>query len=904
MRRLMPARFLIRAATVAVLACALAGAPGVVVATAEPSNALFLVGGSPNFPRQVNATASTSTWSVLSGTDQSLVSLRVTIGTATPWSLHFGAPTGDVLGTGDYLNAAASAASGIPRLDVFGGDGFGCSGVAGSFNVAELARDGTGVLSAFAADFNLRCTNFTSSPERFLSGAVRYQSTVGWHGWSGAPTSISFPDQAPGTTGSASFVSLTNVGSLPVDFEATVSGIAQPEFVINDVNDCLDVPVDAGESCELGVAYAPWRVGSSPATLKITRQGVQGILPVALSGTGKDPTTTQLVIHSDAMWPWPGASVQAFVTPWVIGNVTFNDADTGFELESQAVGSQQASFPFFLPLAPGERNLIAHYTPNSGPTGLAFPSDSDVVHTTVLIATETTLSATGWVDMGESIELYATVKSPGSFRLTNGTLSIVDLVTNETITSVPVTDDYPEARAVIRLFEPGLFHKFEARYSGYGQFAPSVGQAEVSVTAVTAVSADASDTSVDAGSQVTIEGDVIAPVGQQPSAGTLEISTEEDGVIDSEPVTAGDHHIATTVTVPAGTNRYDITYRGNSSFLNSTASVVVEAVQADSVAPSGTVSINAGAQWTKSRQVTLRLTASDPVPGTGIAGMQFSLSGPTGAWTASEPYSTTKTLNLTGNDGMKTVHVRFVDGAGNSRVASDTIVLDTAAPLTPPTDTAFTVGSQIGTSQVPVRVSYSTTDATSGLAFYALSQSTNGGSSWTPISLPTSLTDSVVRNLTPGSSQYRFRASATDEAGNVSSQGLSSTTLLSRLQESSSSIAYTGTWATKSASKASGGKYRVATGNSSAFVNFTGSDIGLVMRLGPNCGKAAIYLDGVATPVATIDLYSASVGWRRVVQSISLPTSGPHRLEVRALGTKSAKSTGTQVGLDAVVILK
>ena len=69
-----------------------------------------------------------------------------------------------------------------------------------------------------------------------------------------------------------------------------------------------------------------------------------------------------------------------------------------------------------------------------------------------------------------------------------------------------------------------------------------------------------------------------------------------------------------------------------------------------------------------------------------------------------------------------------------------------------------------------------------------------------------------------------------------------------------------------------------------------------------NRGKAEVYLDGVK--VATVDLYASSGQSRKVVfRRGGLDPSTTHTLEVRALGTKNAASSGTRVDVDAFVVL-
>ena len=98
-------------------------------------------------------------------------------------------------------------------------------------------------------------------------------------------------------------------------------------------------------------------------------------------------------------------------------------------------------------------------------------------------------------------------------------------------------------------------------------------------------------------------------------------------------------------------------------------------VKIDKSAPTGRVTINDGASRTRSRSVTLTLSATDPsAGGSGVSQMRISntQSGLSSAtW---EAYSTTKAWSLSSGKGTKTVYVQYRDGAGNdSAVVTDTI---------------------------------------------------------------------------------------------------------------------------------------------------------------------------------------------------------------------------------------
>ncbi len=98
----------------------------------------------------------------------------------------------------------------------------------------------------------------------------------------------------------------------------------------------------------------------------------------------------------------------------------------------------------------------------------------------------------------------------------------------------------------------------------------------------------------------------------------------------------------------------------------------------DTVAPTGTITIDRGHAYANSTTVALSLTCSDNA--SGCAYMKFSNDNAT--YSSPEPYSASKTWTLLSGDGTKTVYVKFQDGAGNwSTYYTDTITLDTTAPV-------------------------------------------------------------------------------------------------------------------------------------------------------------------------------------------------------------------------------
>lgn len=181
--------------------------------------------------------------------------------------------------------------------------------------------------------------------------------------------------------------------------------------------------------------------------------------------------------------------------------------------------------------------------------------------------------------------------------------------------------------------------------------------------------------------------------------------------------------------------------------------------ESDTTPPTGSISINSNAIYSKSTSVTLTISATDD--SSGVSQMCISNTASCSSW---ESYATSKVWTLPSGDGTKTVYIWFKDTVGNANTSpySDSIVLDTTAP------TDGTLSASAGNGQV--LLSWNGSDTTSGINSYKLVYSTSS----TPSSCSggtqiysgsgTSYTHSSLTNGTT----YYYRVCATDNAGNVS----------------------------------------------------------------------------------------------------------------------------------------
>jgi len=172
---------------------------------------------------------------------------------------------------------------------------------------------------------------------------------------------------------------------------------------------------------------------------------------------------------------------------------------------------------------------------------------------------------------------------------------------------------------------------------------------------------------------------------------------------------------------------------------------ILTGIKLDKTAPTGSIIINNGNAYTTSTSVTLNLTSTDTA--SGVYQVRYSNDG---IWDT-EPWETpspTKTWILTSGDETKTVYYQIKDYAELvSETYSDTIILDTAAPLIgiPSREPAGDVQPD-----QPVKVSVNVTDATSHVKNVTLSYTINNGTSWTNLSMSLNSSTGLYEATIPG----------------------------------------------------------------------------------------------------------------------------------------------------------
>jgi hypothetical protein len=145
---------------------------------------------------------------------------------------------------------------------------------------------------------------------------------------------------------------------------------------------------------------------------------------------------------------------------------------------------------------------------------------------------------------------------------------------------------------------------------------------------------------------------------------------------------------------------------------------------------------------------------------------------------------------------------------------------------------------------------------------------------------------------------HRIDFSSCDYSGNVEPTQTVTFDVLRRLDDANPQVAYTGTWATSTDSRAYGGSYHVSrTSGSSLVVTFQGPRIDWIAALGPCYGIASASIDG-SSPVS-VDLYRSTWPEQATAYSFTGLSDAVHTLTISWTGSRNASATDTYIGADS-----
>ncbi|CAN5679392.1 hypothetical protein BH24CHL1_BH24CHL1_09940 [soil metagenome] len=322
------------------------------------------------------------------------------------------------------------------------------------------------------------------------------------------------------------------------------------------------------------------------------------------------------------------------------------------------------------------------------------------------------------------------------------------------------------------------------------------------------------------------------------------------------------------------------------------SNVVTETYTVDLTAPIVTAS-PPGGTFTSSQPVSLSANENASIYYCRTTGCTPT----TGSTLYSSPISITATTTL-----------KFigVDSFGNqSGVFTETYTIGSTAPVITQGPVHTLVAGKIGTSTVKVQTTWNGTDDV-GVTSYQLQRRVSNDNgvnfgAYSNITLSPVTRTAITQNLTPGKT-YQYRVQARDAQNNVSGFTTGPVFTVTALQETNAAITYTGTWTQATLSGAFGGQVKHANASGRlAMLTVDGTSVSWISTKGPNRGKARVLLNG--NVVATVDLYASSTQTRMPVFTRNNLTPGDV-LQIKVLGTKRAAATGTQVDIDAFIVLK
>jgi hypothetical protein len=246
--------------------------------------------------------------------------------------------------------------------------------------------------------------------------------------------------------------------------------------------------------------------------------------------------------------------------------------------------------------------------------------------------------------------------------------------------------------------------------------------------------------------------------------------------------------------------------------------------------------------------------------------------------------------NATGGStaiGTHRVWAQYGDYFGNwSQTYSDTIWYDPTAPVV----TSLKVGLPakiFSYAGVEASITWSISDSGgSGIGPQRELQFSRDGGSWHPVT-GISLTGSSTGWVLDAGHSYKFRFRVRDRAGNLSNWRASAATRGYSYSETSSAVAYTGSWGTIHYINSSTTTRSSSSAGSSATFTFTGRSVGWLAVRGPGRGKASVYIDG--NFITTVNLDASTTKRFQMAFRKAYSSSGTHKLKIVAASSQKVE---------------
>ena len=212
--------------------------------------------------------------------------------------------------------------------------------------------------------------------------------------------------------------------------------------------------------------------------------------------------------------------------------------------------------------------------------------------------------------------------------------------------------------------------------------------------------------------------------------------------------------------------------------------------------------------------------------------------------------------------------------------------------VTPPTLTMKKPAADALLRKRTVVVQWSGTDSGSGLARFEVMQ--KDGLSGSAVLVQSNLSSSLTLNGAPAGT-YCFQVTAVDREDNSKSGA----ERCAAVPLDDSALVYTGPVTPVTPDGALDSTATRMTGAGSTSFTFTGRNVGVLFRKGPDLGKVRVSLDDGAGKI--VDLYGANpkaVWWKKAFAS-----SGPHTVVIAWTGQRNSGSSASDVALDGVAAI-
>ena len=278
------------------------------------------------------------------------------------------------------------------------------------------------------------------------------------------------------------------------------------------------------------------------------------------------------------------------------------------------------------------------------------------------------------------------------------------------------------------------------------------------------------------------------------------------------------------------------------------------------------------------------------------AGVQASLSQTSFTGWNTGPARLTVTAGSQAEAGTWPLTLVATSGSLAARRMIELIIHSNAvAPIVDPPTESILVDRKVTKRGVYLRTTWAGTDDGSGIVAWKVRER-RGTAKWRTIVSAGAVTSRSAR--LPIGVRLRHKARATDLAGDRSAYAAGPEFALHTISEASSALTYTKNWRTRSSSSARGGRISYSGRvNATATLRVTARSVAWISSVGPNRGRANVFLDGVF--LTTGDCYSASAKTKRIVFATDLEP-GSHELTIVVEGTAGRP----RVDVDGFVLLR